>query len=333
METLSILQIIWFFLIGILFAGYAVLDGFDLGIGALLPFLSKSDEQKTKTLFNAIGPVWDGNEVWLITAGGALFAAFPDAYATVFSGFYLALMILLVGLILRAISIEFFTLDTKNRKLWTATFFIGSLIPSLLFGVALGNVILGIPLDSAMEFRGNFFTLLRPFPLMTGLLGLSAILMQGSTFAALKTEGELNSDAKILSMKIWYFYATLFVITLTGSFIFMSDRMNSIPAWLFTALFVASIVALKKYLSSGDELKSFLSSSLAFISLWGIAGSIQFPALVKSSSNSALDITLYNASSSQLTLSVMLGITLVGMPLVIAYTAYVYRVYKGKVKI
>ena len=147
METLTFLQIIWFVLIGILFAGYAELDAFDLGIGSLLPFLAGSDEKKNAVLFKAIGPVWDGNEVWLITAGGALFAAFPLAYATVFSGFYLALMLVLAGLILRAVSAEFFSLEEKNKIIWTKTFFLGSLIPSILFGVALGNVILGVPLD------------------------------------------------------------------------------------------------------------------------------------------------------------------------------------------
>ena len=204
METLEILQITWFILIGILFAGYAVLDGFDLGIGSLLPILTKNDEKKVSVLFRSIGPVWDGNEVWLITAGGALFAAFPHAYATVFSGFYLALMIVLFGLILRAVSIEFFTLETENKGIWAKTFFIGSIIPSILFGVALGNVIMGVPLDSRMEFTGNFFTLLRPFPLATGLLGFTAILMQGLTYTMLKTEGEIHDTAKGLAGKVWY---------------------------------------------------------------------------------------------------------------------------------
>jgi len=332
MDTLTFLQIIWFVLIGVLFAGYAVLDGFDLGIGSLLPILAGSDEKKTAVLFKTIGPVWDGNEVWLITAGGALFAAFPHAYATVFSGFYLALMLVLVGLILRAVSIEFFTLEAENKSIWAKTFFIGSLIPSILFGVALGNVIMGVPLDARMEFTGSFFTLLRPFPLALGLLGLTAILMQGITYTILKTDGEISSTAYNLSGKIYYGYAVLFVIALILSYIFIPNRMSSIPAWISTVVFAVSMAGLKYSLTAENEMKAFLFSSLAFISLWGIAGAIQFPVLVNSIDSSSLNITIYNASSSKLTLSVMLGIALLGMPLVIAYSIYVYRVFKGKIK-
>jgi len=333
MDTLTFLQIIWFVLIGVLFAGYAVLDGFDLGIGSLLPYLAGSDEKKTEVIFKTIGPVWDGNEVWLITAGGALFAAFPHAYATVFSGFYLALMIVLFGLILRAVSIEFFTLEEKNKKIWARTFFLGSLLPSILFGVALGNVILGIPLDSKMEFTGSFFTLLRPYPLVIGILGLTAILMQGLTYAMLKTDGEINKTAEALSGKIYYAYASVFVIALILSFVFTPERMSIIPAWIATVVFALSMASLKYFIKAKDELKAFFSSSLAFVSLWGIAGAIQFPVLVRSIERNSLDITIYNASSGKLTLSVMLGIALAGMPIVIAYSIYVYRVFRGKIKI
>jgi cytochrome d ubiquinol oxidase subunit II len=333
MDTLTFLQIIWFVLIGVLFAGYAVLDGFDLGIGSLFPFLAGSDEKKAAVLFKSIGPVWDGNEVWLITAGGALFAAFPHAYATVFSGFYLALMLVLVGLILRAVSGEFFTLETGNKRIWTKTFFAGSLIPSILFGVALGNVILGVPLDAGMEFRGNFFTLLRPFPLILGILGLCAILMQGITYTMLKTDGEINKTAEGLSGKIFYGYAAFFILALTASFIFMPERMTNYSAWIATAVFAVSMASLKYSFKIKNEMNAFFSSSLSFVSLWVIAGAIQFPVLVNSTGGSTLDITIYNASSGQITLSVMLGIALVGMPLVIGYSIYVYRVFKGKIKI
>lgn len=332
METLTILQILWFVLIGVLFAGYAILDGFDLGIGSLFPFLAGSDEKKSALLFRTIGPVWDGNEVWLITAGGALFAAFPHAYATVFSGFYLALMLVLAGLILRAISAEFFILEEHNKRIWTGTFFIGSLIPSILFGIALGNVILGIPLDPKMEFTGSFFTLLRPFPVVLGLLGLAAILMQGVTYTMIKTDGEINETASGLSLKIYYIYAVLFFISLVVSFVFIPDKMKAIPAWIASSVFIASMAGLKHYLKSKNEFKAFISSSIAFISLWGITGAIQFPVLVKSLNGNSSDITIYNASSGRLTLSVMLGIALAGMPVVIGYSIYVYKVFKGKIK-
>lgn len=331
METIQVLQIIWFFLIGILFAGYSVLDGFDLGAGSLLPFLAGKDEKKTEIIFRTIGPVWDGNEVWLITAGGALFAAFPNAYATVFSGFYLALMLVLLGLILRAVSIEFFTLETTNRRIWVTTFILGSAVPALLFGVALGNIILGVPLDSRMEFTGTFFTLLRPFPLCIGLLGFSAILLQGASYIALKTDGEVRQKAVQLSQKVWYSYSAFFVVSLVMTFLYIPDRVNSIPAWVSAAIVLSMLVQYRRYIPTDDDMKKFIYSSVAFIALWGIAGSVMFPALVKSAGNPVYDITIYNASSGKLTLSVMLGIALAGMPAVIAYTIYVYRIFKGRV--
>lgn len=333
MDTLTILQTIWFILIGILFAGYAILDGFDLGIGSLFPFLAGSDDKKASVLFNSVGPVWDGNEVWLITAGGALFAAFPHAYATVFSGFYLALIIVLFGLILRAVSAEFFSLDPDSKGIWRKTFFIGSVIPSILFGVALGNVIIGVPIDTRMEFTGSFFTLLRPFPLVIGLLGFTAILMQGLTYTILKTEGDIRTKAYSIFEKIYYGYAAMFVLALLASLVFIPHRMKSITAWVFTILFMISVIAIRYFHSIKEELKCFIASSSAFASLWGIAGSIQFPVLVNSITGTANNITIYNASSGKLTLSVMLGIALVGMPIVVAYSVYVYRIFKGKIKL
>ncbi len=333
METLTMLQIIWFVLVGVLLAGYAVLDGFDLGIGSMLPLVTSGDEKKTAQVFKTIGPVWDGNEVWLITAGGALFAAFPHAYATVFSGFYLALMIVLLGLILRAVSIEFFILEETNKRVWATTFFIGSLIPSILFGVALGNVIVGIPLDGRMEFTGSFFTLLRPFPLVIGILGLAAILMQGATYLSLKTTGEVHDRAVGLSQKIWYLYAALFVAALALSFIYIPASMSNPFAWASMGLFLACMVLFRMNFDTESYMMKFVLSSVSFVSLWGIAGAIQFPVLVKAAGNAAFNITIYNASSGRLTLSVMLGIALVGMPLVIGYTIYVYRMFRGKIEV
>lgn len=183
MEFLSVL---WFFLIFVLIAGYFVLDGFDLGIGVLSPFIAKNDEERA-VLRRAIGPVWDGNEVWLLTAGGALFAAFPDAYATTFSGFYLAVMLVLFGLIVRAVSFEFRAGDPSWGKLWDACFFVGSLLPALLLGVAVGNIFAGIPMDAAGDYAGvPLIGLITPFTLLTGLLGLAMFLAAGACWAALK---------------------------------------------------------------------------------------------------------------------------------------------------
>jgi cytochrome bd ubiquinol oxidase subunit II len=332
METLQLLQITWFFLIGVLFIGYSILDGFDLGIGALLPVIAR-DKKDTATLFTAIGPVWDGNEVWLLTGGGALFAAFPHAYATVFSGFYLALMLVLFALIFRAVSLEFWSLDEKRRGLWKWAFVAGSAIPSLLFGVALGNVILGVPLDNRMDFTGSFFTLLRPFPLATGLLGLSAILLHGCMYASLKSEGALREKVKTIGRRVWVFCAAMLPVSAVFSAVYIPVSMTNVAAWACTAVVLLSLIACRIFMDRDNDVIPFIASSLSFAGLWGIAGSLQFPVLVRATQGADLDLTIYNASSSQLTLTVMLVIALIGMPVVAGYTIYAYRIFKGKVSL
>lgn len=328
MIPLDMLQIIWFILIGVLFVGYSILDGFDLGTGILQPFLAK-DEKDTKVLFNAIGPVWDGNEVWLLTGAGALFAAFPFVYASVFSGFYTAMMLLLCAMIFRAVSMEFWSLDQSSRALWKITFFFGSLITSILLGVALGNVIVGIPLNESGDFTGNFFTLLRPFPLAVGILGLAAILSQGATYLMLKTTGELKGRAVKAAEKIWIFYSAAFVIALTLSFLYIPQSRVGIIPWIFTALTLISIAALRFFIVRGSDPGAFIASSSAFLSLWGITGSILFPVLVVST-GPGQSLTIINSSSSQMTLMVMLIFALIGMPIVIGYTVYIYKIFKGR---
>ncbi len=330
MELLEILQNIWFILIGVLLIGYAILDGFDLGIGSLFPLLAKNEAEK-KAVIKSIWPFWDGNEVWLLTGGGALFAAFPHAYATVFSGFYLALMLVLFALIFRAVSLEFWHYDEERRRLWGWAFTIGSFLPSLLYGVALGNVIIGIPLDATMNFTGSFFTLLRPFPLALGLLGLAAILLQGSTFAALKNEGEIQKRARDLTSKIWMLFIGLLAVSIIMTIIFMPGSLSKTAPWIaLVAVIIFSFLA-KKSAGDGQDGKSFLMSSLNFIALWVIAGTVHYPNLVKAGNDINMSITIYNGSSTELTLKVMLIIALIGMPLVIGYTAYVYRIFRGKV--
>lgn len=332
MDTMQALQIIWFFLIGVLFIGYSVLDGFDLGVGSLLPFLAK-DEKETATLLTAIGPFWDGNEVWLLTGGGALFAAFPHVYATVFSGFYLALMLVLFALIFRAVSFEFWSLDREHRGFWKWAFVTGSFLPSLLFGVALGNVIQGIPLDNAMEFTGSFFTLLRPLPLATGLLGLCTILLHGSMYAMMKTEGPVSERAGSIGKKLWVAFAVLLAAALGVSALVYPERMGNVPAWIFTAAVAAAVIIGYRQTSGGTGLLPFIMSGLAFMGLWGIAASLQFPDLVRSAVDGIPHLSIYNTSSSQRTLAVMLVIALTGMPIVIGYTVYAYRIFRGKADI
>jgi cytochrome bd ubiquinol oxidase subunit II len=331
MDTLVFLQNIWYILIGVLFIGYSILDGFDLGVGILLPFLAKNKDDKRK-LFNAVGPFWDGNEVWLLTGAGALFAAFPHAYATVFSGFYLAFMLVLFSLIFRAVSLEFWSYDEKGRKYWEKAFVIGSFLPALLFGVALGNVVVGIPLNENMEFTGNFFTLLRPFPLAVGLLGLTAILMQGVTYTALKTTDEVQTRAKKLTNTIWIAFIVLFVVSFLAALIYIPGILTNALAWLATVVVLVGWYMVKVAAKKGKDGLPFFMSSVTFLGLWGIVGAIHFPNLVKAK-ETALSITIYNGSNSQLTLTVMLIIALIGMPFVIFYTAYVYKIFKGKVKL
>ncbi len=328
METASFLQNAWFLLIGVLLAGYSVLDGFDLGIGVLFPFLAKTEDEK-RSLLGAIGPVWDGNEVWLLAGGGALFAAFPAAYATVFSGFYLALMLVLFALILRAVSLEFRAHDTARKGLWEAVFVASSFLPALLFGVALGNVVAGVPLDARGEYAGTFFTLLRPWPLAVGVLGLCVFLLHGSAYAALKTEGPIRERArraaKVLAGLVFaaLFAAFLLVLVL---FPHMLDRA---PSWLMgnaVCLFcVAFLIVLKK----GRDGWALFFSSAVFVGLWGVIGAIHYPNLVRAT-DPTLSLTVANASSSPLALKIMLVIALVGMPLVVGYTVFAYRVFKGK---
>ena len=329
METWDVLRNVWYLLIGVLLAGYSVLDGFDLGVGALFPFLAKNKSDRA-ALAGAIGPVWDGNEVWLLTGGGALFAAFPQAYATVFSGFYLALMLVLFSLILRAVSLEFAAHDAARRKLWEAVFVGGSVLPALLFGVALGNVILGVPIDTQMEYAGSFWTLLRPLPLVFGLLGLAAFLLHGSAWAALKTTGELRARARKAARSLTTVTGGAYLLSFVAVWVYLPGALKKIEAWVFAGLVWLSLGLLFSAVKKGKDGRAFLFSSFTFLSLWGTAGAVHYPNLVRALDPS-LSLTIVNSSSSALTLKVMLIIALVGMPLVIWYTIYAYRVFKGKV--
>ncbi|MCJ7682091.1 MAG: cytochrome d ubiquinol oxidase subunit II [Candidatus Aminicenantes bacterium] len=329
MDTYNILQQVWFVLVGVLLVGYSILDGFDLGIGALFPFLAKRDEDK-EVLVKAIGPFWDGNEVWLLTGGGALFAAFPQAYATVFSGFYLALMVILFALIFRAISLEFRAHDPKRKRFWEGAFVVGSFLPALLFGVALGNVVQGVPLNADMDFTGNFFTLLRPFPLVIGLLGLTAFLLHGAVFATLKSMGSLQARARKTAGSLWFVFLGLFALSSILSLVYLPGTAGNWLAWAFSAQVLIYLFLLRNALRGKKDGHAFFFSAAAFACLWAIVGAVHFPNLVKASNDAALSLTITNASSSELTLKVMLIIALIGMPIVIFYTIYAYRVFRGK---
>lgn len=328
--TLEMYQNIWFVLVGILLAGYSVLDGFDLGIGVLFPILAKTESEK-ESLLSSIWPFWDGNEVWLITGGGALFAAFPHAYATVFSGFYLALMIVVFALIFRAVSLEFWFYDVRHRKLWQWTFTAGSFLPSLLYGVALGNVVLGIPLDDKMNYTGSFPALLHPFALACGLTGLTAIILQGSLYTAMTNDGPVSERAASIAGKTVPVISALVIAGGIMSGFYLNGR-TGYAEWICAAVILVLAALIKIDSAAGKFTRAFISSSMIFILLWVTAALVNYPYLVSPASGTVTGVSIYNGSSSELTLKTMLLFALFGMPLVLAYTVYVYKIFKGSAR-
>lgn len=325
----------WFLLVGVLLAGYSILDGFDLGVGALHLFVAKDDRER-RTSLNSIGPVWDGNEVWLLTGGGALFAAFPPVYATVFSGFYIPLMLLIAALVVRAVSLEFRSKEESPRwrRGWDAAFAASSALPALLLGVALGNVLRGVPLDASGEFAGTFLTLLNPFALLVGLAGLAMFVLQGACWLSLKTEGALRDRASAAAFRGWIAFVVLWAAAALASLGAAPQlwRAHRHPlAWIAPAVFLGALVAVPLLLKSGRAGGAFLASSAAIAALWGIVGRGLFPNMLPALGDPARSLTISNASSSPLTLKVMLVIALAGMPFVIGYTAFIYARFRGPV--
>lgn len=331
------LNTIWFFLVGILFAGYAILDGFDLGVGSL-HLWTKSDNDR-RIILNAIGPVWDGNEVWLITGGGALFAAFPEVYASVFSGFYLAFMLLLFCLIFRAVAIEFRSKQTMGwwRTFWDISFSIGSIVSALLIGVALGNIARGVPLDSAHEFVGSFWSLLHPYPLLVGLTTVALFMMHGAIYMVMKTEGSLHHTIRGWVNKLIIFFTICYALTTIVTLIFLPNMTQTLKAYpvlfILPVLNLLAILNIPREVYHGRYFRAFLSSCAAMAALLALFGVGMYPNLVLSHPEAANSLTIYNAASSGKTHIIMLIIALVGMPLVIAYTISIYWIFRGKVKL
>ncbi len=331
------LNSIWFALVGVLFIGYAILDGFDLGVGALHLF-TKTDEER-RIMINSIGPVWDGNEVWLVTGGGALFAAFPEVYATSFSGFYLAMMLLLVGLIFRAVAIEFRSKEKMTwwRKMWDVSFSVSSILSALLIGVALGNVAWGIPLDQDHEFVGSFFGLLHPYAILVGILTVSLFMMHGAIYVALKTEGEFQQRITKWIRNTIIFFVICYVATTMATLLYvpnMSENIRAMP-WLFIVplLNMLAVANVPREIHHGRYFRAFLSSCAAVALLLILFGLEMYPNLLYSNPVVANSLTIYNGASSAKTLKIMLIIALIGMPLVIAYTSTIYWIFRGKVKL
>ena len=330
------LESVWFVLIGVLLAGYTILDGFDLGAGMLHLFVARSDAERRQVI-NSVGPVWDGNEVWLLTGGGALFAAFPKVYATVFSGLYLALMLLLAALILRAVCLEFRSklAGPGWRSTWDAIFAVSSFLPSLLFGVAVGNILRGLPLDQEQEFAGSFVGLLNPFALVVGLMSVAMFLVQGSAWLNLKTEGAVCDRARAWAKGSWLAFIALWIVATIVSRVGLPQLWRAFAhpvAWLVPVVFVASAAGFRALIGSRRPGVAFLLSSVAIAALWGIAGLGLYPNLVPALVGGE-SLTVTNACSSPLALRVMFVVALIGMPFVIGYTIFIYSCFKGPVKL
>jgi cytochrome d ubiquinol oxidase subunit II len=337
MEFTFDLNTIWFLLIGALLSGYAILDGFDLGVGMLHLFV-KGDEER-RIMINSIGPVWDGNEVWLVTGGGALFAAFPHVYATVFSGFYNAFILLLFMLIFRAVAIEFRSKQQMHwwKKMWDVAFSVASFLIAFLMGIALGNIITGVPIGPDKEFIGTFFGLINPYTILVGITTVALFMMHGAIYSVMKTDGELQKKLRgWVNNTIIFFvicYATVTMATLIY-FPRMVENFRALPVLFIVALLnMLAIANIPREISKGREFRAFISSAASIAALLLIFAIGIFPNIVYSSPNPEYSLTIYNAASSEKTLTIMLIIALIGIPFVFAYTISIYWIFRGKVKL
>lgn len=331
------LNILWFILLGVLLAGYAILDGFDLGVGMLQP-VAKTDEER-RIVLNSIGPIWDGNEVWLVTFGGAMFAAFGEVYATVFSGFYIAFMLVLFALILRAVSIEFRSKIASPiwKKFWDTGFFISSLLASLLFGVAVGAAMKGVPLDSRGVFVGHFIDQITVYSLLVGLMTVAMFTMHGAIYLYLKTEGELQQRIHGWMWRGFGFFLVTYVLVTIVTLVQIpraTQNFEHYPwAWVVVVLNVLAIANIPRAIAQHRPAYAFISSSCTIAALVCLFGVALFPNLVTSRPTIENSLTIYNSASSHKTLVIMTIIACVGMPFVIAYTTIVYWSFRGKVQL
>jgi len=330
------LNTIWFVLVGVLLTGYAVLDGFDLGTGPLL--LCTKEDRDRRIFLNAIGPIWNGNEVWLVTGGGALFAAFPNVYATVFSGFYDAFMLLLFALIFRAAGIEFRSKRTEPRwrRTWDIAFAISSLVSALLIGVAIGNIVWGIPLNDRHDFQGNLLTLLNPYSLLVGIASVALMVMHGNLYLILKTEGVLQEQLKRWTNRTVPAYLVCFV-GLNVITMFACPHLKSAlhdRAALLSAIAAASLVVtfnIPREIRRGNEGRAFISSCLSIVTMMSLFAATVYPNLVISRPDLSNSLNIYNGASTEKSLNFMFYVALLGVPIVLAYTISIYYVFRGKV--
>lgn len=332
------LQTTWFVLYVVIISGYVILDGFDLGVGMLSPFIARTDHDR-RILLNSIGPVWDGNEVWLVLGGGALFAAFPLVYASLFSGFYLAMMLVLLVLIMRTVAIEFRSKRPEAwwRSLWDWTFTISSFGITILLGVALGNVIRGVALDQQGNMSVDLVDLLNPYSIALGLVAVSMLCLHGAIFLTQKAEGDLLQRIKDLIPKLLIAFFVLMTVLVTWTLLrdeqFTQNFKDRPWTVIFPVLALVSIVSAWLFVRRGAYLSAFLASATMIALLLGAVACGTYPVMLRSTTDSAFNLTVQNASAANETLTVMFIIALIGMPFVLLYTAGVYYFFRGKVEL
>jgi len=327
------LNTLWFVLIAVLFTGFFVLEGFDYGVGILLPFVAKTDAERRRVI-NTIGPVWDGNEVWILTGGGAIFAAFPHWYATLFSGFYLALFLILAALIVRGVAFEFRSKDPSPRwrATWDRMIFVGSLLPALLWGVALANLLRGVPIDASKNYVGGFFDLLSPYTLVAGLASLGLFLTHGAIFLNLKSTDPIRSRATAAIKRIGPFATVLLLLFVIGTYLATDvyERLGVnpglVPLGALGALVSAGYLIHRERMGWAfvmTTLSIALSVATLFIAL--------FPRVMVSSLDPSWSLTIYNAASTPYTLRIMSIVAAVFVPLVLAYQGWTYWVFRHRI--
>ena len=359
------LRVIWWLLLGVLLIGFAIMDGFDLGVGILLPFVGRTDGER-RVAINSVGPVWEGNQVWLILGAGAIFAAWPAIYAVAFSGFYLAMFVVLCSLILRPVGFKYRSKleGTRWRAFWDWMLFVGGLVPALIFGVAVGNALLGAPFvfddTLRMTYHGGFFGLLTPFALLSGLVSVAMLAMHGGAYLAMKTDGPVAERSRVVAAVAALVLVVLFVVAgvwtasldgyrITGSLAHNAAsnplgktvvreagawlaNYRSMP-WTMAAPALGILGALLAALTAWRRhaIVAFLASAVSVFGVVATAGVSMFPFILPSSFNPASSLTVWDASSSRTTLLIMLIAVVLFLPVVLAYTAFIYRVLHGKV--
>lgn len=331
------LNLFWFFVLGVLLTGYAVLDGFDLGVGTL-HLLARGDHERRLSM-NSIGPVWDGNEVWLVVFGGALFAAFPNAYATAFSGFYLPFMLLLAGLIFRAVALEFRSKQAWGwwRQMWDVSFFASSMLTTFLLGTAVGALMQGVPIGKDMEYVGSLAHLVHPYSLLVGAFTVALFALHGAVYLYMKNEGEYQERIRGWIWPLTGIFGALYMLTTIVTLVTIPHATANFQhhpwVWGIVVVNVVAIANIPRTIYKAQPVRAFLSSGLTIAALVGLFGVAQFPTLLTSTLDPAYSIDVYNAASSAKTLGVMQIVVFLGMPFVLAYTAIIYWVFRGKVEV